>query len=480
MRAHELLLEYDRQTTISRLGAALVQRYDKDRLDNPFSDNVANLIFDITIMAPYDSEEQFSSLPEEKKISIIANAVLVHIERRVPAKYVPWATRLYITGGINNIEDFGKLGEFIKKHMALRASGYFKRNPEANNLYGDLFKFKTLSDLGEFIISIRQEESISNNEKDRQYEKKLFDSKEATLVYDDAEFKIVIPHTEEASIFFGKNTQWCTAATESENLFDHYNDDGPLYIVLNKKQNKRWQLHFQTNQFMDENDRHCTLEPVTKFIENGVLPYRVEGFSTSSHIMMMKGYPVSKIETILKNATTDQIIYVLRMLLPKYCDNCVGSDFKDERNLAEIQKQAKKFKVKFTESILPHGSTRKSFKEMTDVLLALNENDDLYEYNAVFDYRGLIGSFSTTSEKPSLLSNGKYEMLIFERGSPRDSKLIALFSQSSNPLVNRDTLDDIRIRALAHDKEIEKNNPTLSNLLKDAYEYFIENAPPKR
>jgi hypothetical protein len=79
--------------------------------------------------------------------------------------------------------------------------------------------------------------------------------KQAEIVFNDADYRIVIPKTRAASCHFGVNTQWCTAATGSYNYFDDYNNKGPLYIVLEKKTNTRWQFQFETGSFMDEMDR---------------------------------------------------------------------------------------------------------------------------------------------------------------------------------------------------------------------------------
>ena len=74
------------------------------------------------------------------------------------------------------------------------------------------------------------------------------------------QYRILIPLTEEASCYFGMNTEWCTAATNSHNYFNSYNKDGRLYIILEKKTNTRWQYHIQSGSFMDENDSPINVE----------------------------------------------------------------------------------------------------------------------------------------------------------------------------------------------------------------------------
>jgi hypothetical protein len=76
----------------------------------------------------------------------------------------------------------------------------------------------------------------------------------AEKAYEDEKWLVIIPHTKEAAIEYGKGTQWCTAATKSNNYFDFYNEDGNLYINILKGTNKKYQFHFESNQFMDVND----------------------------------------------------------------------------------------------------------------------------------------------------------------------------------------------------------------------------------
>jgi len=82
--------------------------------------------------------------------------------------------------------------------------------------------------------------------------------KDIDVLYNGPEGKIYIPKTEEASCLLGRGTRWCTAATKSRNAFRSYFDQGPLYIIfLNDGQ--KFQFHFQTNQFMDEEDNPIDL-----------------------------------------------------------------------------------------------------------------------------------------------------------------------------------------------------------------------------
>lgn len=88
----------------------------------------------------------------------------------------------------------------------------------------------------------------------------------AEKVYEDNQWVIIIPHTMEAAQLYGKHTKWCTAAEDkSKNMFDYYNESGPLYINIRKSDGKKFQFHFNSypRQFMDELD-----EPILKNDDN--------------------------------------------------------------------------------------------------------------------------------------------------------------------------------------------------------------------
>ena len=84
---------------------------------------------------------------------------------------------------------------------------------------------------------------------------------DAELVYDGPNWEILIPKSREASCHYGANTRWCTAGS-SNNYYDHYSKQGPLYIIVNKKDpTDKYQFHFESNQFMDKEDRSVSLSP---------------------------------------------------------------------------------------------------------------------------------------------------------------------------------------------------------------------------
>ena len=80
----------------------------------------------------------------------------------------------------------------------------------------------------------------------------------AEKVYEDNDWLIIVPKTREAAIYYGKGTKWCTASTGGYNYFERYNNEGKLYININKNTGDKYQFHFESNSFMDAEDKPIT------------------------------------------------------------------------------------------------------------------------------------------------------------------------------------------------------------------------------
>lgn len=157
-------------------------------------------------------------------------------------KFGKWLLNLYIVGRLK-LEDLYKVKEYL---------GYFIKYNNRIEVK-DINKYKSLVDLYNVVKVFMDDPEMSTSHSDEI--RKIKEG--AEKVYEDDEWLIVVPHTMEASCYYGKGTQWCTAADKSNNMFDHYNDQGNLYININKVSGDisgKYQFHFETNSFMDATD----------------------------------------------------------------------------------------------------------------------------------------------------------------------------------------------------------------------------------
>jgi len=101
----------------------------------------------------------------------------------------------------------------------------------------------------------------------------------ADVLFEDDQFLLVRPKTTQSSNYFGSETQWCTAKTEGENVFEHYfNSEIYIYYLINKnaetddpKRKIAYTVVKQRGQknsweIVDANDSNMELHNVKMFI----------------------------------------------------------------------------------------------------------------------------------------------------------------------------------------------------------------------
>lgn len=159
-------------------------------------------------------------------------------------KYGKWLLSLYQAGNLK-LEDLYKASEYLSYFHKFKGKITTK----------DINQYKTLQQLFAVVKPFMEEpnQASSKSEEIRRIKE------DAKKVYEDEDWLVIVPLTQEASCYYGKGTQWCTAATSSNNMFDEYNQRGSLYININKKTHKKYQFHFETNSFMDEHDDHIDI-----------------------------------------------------------------------------------------------------------------------------------------------------------------------------------------------------------------------------
>lgn len=218
MRYQEIktLLEYDRSKTAQALGNGILRA------------------------AQRDSYLQSRNLDDEQTVAQVIDAA----ESADPTgnkQYVPWIVRQFTKKGIK-YEDLYKLEDHLETFVSTK--GQHKRlgiNSDINQ-----YDWRSLTDIARKLSSTDIADPESADATSVEGAKILYNGPLGTLS---------IPQTEAASCELGRGTEWCTAATKSNNQFDHYNKQGPLYIWHDKKRKTKYQFHFESGQIMDAQDQ---------------------------------------------------------------------------------------------------------------------------------------------------------------------------------------------------------------------------------
>jgi len=168
-----------------------------------------------------------------------------------------WALQIYRKSGdiekerflediykLKNSDGTGYLDIFIRLKNRRMISG-----PDA-----DLNKYKTIGELGRFVNSFDLD-TVMDRTKGEMSNAVNSAANDIEIPYEDEVWKVVIPKTYEASCYWGKGSEWCTATRETDKYYRTYSSQGPLYININKTNSaEKYQFHFESKQFMDIDD----------------------------------------------------------------------------------------------------------------------------------------------------------------------------------------------------------------------------------
>lgn len=97
----------------------------------------------------------------------------------------------------------------------------------------DIGRYRSLPDLYDAVKPYMDTKPVTRNTIKRE---------EATTVYQDKEWTIVVPHTWEAAKLYGAETRWCTSSSYTRRFFDDYTRDADLYINISRKTGRKYQM----------------------------------------------------------------------------------------------------------------------------------------------------------------------------------------------------------------------------------------------
>ena len=277
MRALELLLEYNRDVTAKSVGNRLIFALMKDlsnfgNLDPGWNQISTN--FDPAIEILHNKLGTLRNMEPDKLNAVVTlqkqtemiNAILSAIESKDPTPnkaYTPWLAKMYAKGNFK-LEDINR-GNLLGIHDLGKKRRMIK--PE----HTDINRFKSYKEFEDTMLAKYELDDIEASTKEA-------DKGTAKKVYEDGKVTVIVPQDQAASCRYGRGTRWCTASTRGDNYFNGYNAQGPLYILIPKKpkhEGEKYQLHFPSDQFMDENDDNVNLYALLteRFDDPGLLNF---------------------------------------------------------------------------------------------------------------------------------------------------------------------------------------------------------------
>jgi len=153
-------------------------------------------------------------------------------------KYLDWICKV-ISEDENVIEDISFI--INSWHSMLLKNQIPKDSRDINQLsFDDVVEIIGDFDETETKTQIKKQEKIKVRE-------------DSTIVFENDDWTVVVPHTEEASNHYGQGTKWCISATESENSFLQYTNEhhAHFYFVLSKKSNEKYAFAMYENTILE-------------------------------------------------------------------------------------------------------------------------------------------------------------------------------------------------------------------------------------
>lgn len=124
--------------------------------------------------------------------------------------------------------------------------------------------FKTLPELDTELAKFKNEGVPTDKEALKRYNTfKSCEKLGLKKIYESPEWIVGIPTTLESSVPFGEYTSWCTTSSHGR-YYNHYTQQGDLFILLNKENGDLYQFHFETTSFMDEHDQSIDMDDFTQ------------------------------------------------------------------------------------------------------------------------------------------------------------------------------------------------------------------------
>ena len=242
MRAKHFIVEYSREKTSDVHGEKIIQAIKNDKQPRA----------DLDIWNAHSRSGQWNNLHDNDKNALLTN-VMGQIESGDPTKnleYSQWLARMY-SRGVVPLEDIkSKMRDALEKYHQFKIKKKLK--PE----HKDINQMKSPYDLLQAMEQYDEDE----------LKPEVTDKGNAKQIYKDETIRVIVPKNEAASCYYGQGTRWCTAG-RNRNMFDTYNPMDDMFIVIPTNpqyEGEKYQLHFPTEQFMDEKDNSVNPTELTQ------------------------------------------------------------------------------------------------------------------------------------------------------------------------------------------------------------------------
>ena len=253
MRAYDFLAEN-----------AILLEYDRNKTAQAYGEKILGVAFkDPWLMQQLGIASVTPAMNAIKKDPAVGqeliDKILEILERGDPTRHKEYAqsiAKLYANGESRAEDVVSTLADYLTKFDKL------KRKKKIQPPRNDFNRYRNLEDFYDIVDEYPDEEAEAQPEE-------KFNVKE---LYRDKSLIVTIPLDREAACYVGRGTRWCTAGKHA-NMYLRYtgnNNAKPLYAIIPRQPaypNEKYQFHFETKQFMNEQDHPIGDEGMTELVK---------------------------------------------------------------------------------------------------------------------------------------------------------------------------------------------------------------------
>ena len=192
-----------------------------------------------------EKTEKFLNTPRFQEFFL--NFIPEDIEDNDRAESLQWILGLYKKDKLGSIRRWTK--DLVNKHKS-NLELFFQQKSFMEQKQLQIIDLESLGN----VVDNARPEIKAHLEK-----KSYLDAEQGKkVILDNENWTIYIPTNKGAACELGKGTEWCTAAPGLNFYEQYHTDKDPLIIFIPKKpsyEGEKYQIHFKTDQFMDEEDK---------------------------------------------------------------------------------------------------------------------------------------------------------------------------------------------------------------------------------
>lgn len=184
---------------------------------------------------------------------------LAEVDPSPNGQFMPWMAKLIIQApDTNRPEDLARVADDLKNWERFKSQMASK----------DINAYKSFQSVYDAVAPFLKPRKKTKDEKAKEREEAKIAAlkNDIVTVYNGAEGWIRIPMSQAAACYLGQQTRWCTAA-KNNNMFNSYNNRDRMFVVYDKAQKERYQLHIESGQFADASDKMIGMNAVPKWAQ---------------------------------------------------------------------------------------------------------------------------------------------------------------------------------------------------------------------